>query len=436
MTIEQQSERLWRILVLNCGSFSLKFELVETSLVLMESDGDRALGKGGVDKIGSSEARVTYRAASGPAVERQQAIADSKEAVAAAMECLNQVEHSAGPNLPFDAAGHRVVHGGDAFVEPARMDPEVVGHIEEISGLAPLHNPVNLRGFYALRDLYPELPQVAVFDTAFHGTLPPHAYLYAVPGRFHQQHQIRRYGFHGTSHRYVATRYAHLRQGSPEQYNVITCHLGSGCSITAVKNGRSVDTSMGFTPLEGLVMGTRSGDIDPAAVLRMMEIEGSSPAEMLSLLNRESGLLALSGLTNDMRLLMQHREAGHPGAALAVEVFCYRIRKYVGAYLAVLNGADAIIFTGGVGEHQPAIRFEVCRSLEALGIRLDEERNRAAVGVEAEISAPGSPVQVWVIPTREELLIARETVRCLSAKTAPPHSAGPAVPGVPAPAQP
>ncbi|MGB9606246.1 MAG: acetate/propionate family kinase, partial [Bryobacteraceae bacterium] len=281
--------------------------------------------------------------------------------------------------------------------------------------LAPLHNPHNLSGYFASLRLLPHAAQVAVFDTAFHQTMPPKAYTYALPHGLCARYHVRRYGFHGSSHRWMAERYAQLQRRPVEEFKLITCHLGNGCSMCAIEAGRSVDTTMGMTPLEGLVMGTRSGDVDAAAILHLMQWEGLNPERMNALLNKGSGLYGISGISNDMRTLLEHASRGDERAELAIEVFCYRIRKYLGAYYAVLNGADAVIFTGGIGENAPEIRARVCRSLDALGIALDERRNRMAVGCEMDLSADGARTRVWVIPTNEELLIARETVRALRA---------------------
>jgi acetate kinase len=287
--------------------------------------------------------------------------------------------------------------------------------IQDCVDLAPLHNPHNIAGILTVqRELGSKVPQVAVFETAFHQRIPERAYLYAIPYRFYQQYRIRRYGFHGTSHRYVSYRYRVLRQIAREQTNVITLHLGNGCSAAAIRGGRPVDTSMGMTPLEGLVMGTRSGDIDPAIVSVIASKEGLSVHEVENLLNTRSGLLGLSELTNDMRELQQNAaQQGSTHAQLAIEVFCYRARKYIGAYLAVMGGADAVIFTGGIGENSPEIRAAICDGLEWTGLRLDEEANRRAVGLEACISRVEARIAAYAIPTDEELLIARDTVRCV-----------------------
>jgi acetate kinase len=310
-----------------------------------------------------------------------------------------------------------VVHGGERFSNSVLITEEVLRGIEDGIDLAPLHNPENIAGITAARaSLGAGVPQVAVFDTAFHQTLPAHAYLYALPYQLYRRHRIRRYGFHGTSHRYVAYRYRTLRGIPREATNVITLHLGNGCSIAAIREGDCIDTSMGLTPLEGLVMGTRSGDVDASVVDFIGAKEGLSATEVESLLNKQSGLLGISGLTDDMReLLAEAHEHNDRRARLAIEIFCYRARKYIGAYLAAMNGADAIVFTGGIGENSSKVRADICGGLAWLGIELDPERNTAhSAGLEGLISADASRVAVYVIPTNEELLIARDTVRVVS----------------------
>jgi acetate kinase len=307
------------------------------------------------------------------------------------------------------------VHGGELFAQSTLIDDEVLKGIEACIDLAPLHNPDNIKGILASRQVFgPDIPQVAVFDTSFHQTIPEHAYVYAIPYDLYRRHRIRRYGFHGTSHRYVAERYGLLRGFSKEQTNVITLHLGNGCSAAAIRGGKSIDTSMGMTPLEGLVMGTRSGDIDPAIVSLIAAKEGLSVIETETLLNTQSGLLGISGQTNDMRVLLQELEqhADH-GARLAIEIFCYRAKKYVGAYLACMGGADAIVFTGGIGENSPEVRARICQGLEWAGLKLESRSNDHMVGLEGQISADDSSLHAFVIPTDEELLIARDAVRCV-----------------------
>jgi len=314
------------------------------------------------------------------------------------------------------AAGHRVVHGGEQFTQSVLITDEVLRGIEDMIELAPLHNPANIKGIHAAKELFGHgLPQVAVFDTAFHQTLPETAYLYAIPYQFYRRYKIRRYGFHGTSHRYVAYRYRQLRNIARDQTNIITLHLGNGSSAAAIRAGNSIDTSMGLTPLEGLVMGTRSGDIDPAILDFLSVKEGMSVHQLEAMLNKESGLIGISGLTNDMReLLDEAREKNDRRARLAIEVFCYRARKYIGAYLAAMQGADAVVFTGGIGENSPEIRALICKGLEWVGLEIDDERNAACRhGAEGLISKEGSRLAAYVIPTDEELLIARDTVRCV-----------------------
>jgi acetate kinase len=314
------------------------------------------------------------------------------------------------------AIGHRVVHGGERFTQSALITDEVLHGIEDCIDLAPLHNPTNIKGIAAAREVFGSgLPQVAVFDTAFHQTLPEHAFLYALPYQLYRRHRIRRYGFHGTSHRYVAYRYRQLQNITRGETNVITLHLGNGCSVAAIRNGDSIDTSMGLTPLEGLVMGTRSGDIDPAIVDFVAAKEGLTSQEVETLLNKQSGLLGISGLTNDMReLLAEERENNDRRAHLAIEIFCYRARKYIGAFLAAAGGADAVIFTGGIGENSAEVRSRICLGLEWAGLSLDPEKNAVhKSGLEGKISQDNSSPAIYVIPTDEELLIARDTVRCV-----------------------
>jgi acetate kinase len=317
--------------------------------------------------------------------------------------------------------GHRVVHGGERFSHSMRIDDDVWRELEELIELAPLHNPHNLRGITAARAvLGPGVPQVAVFDTAFHHTLPETAFVYGIPYQLYRRYRVRRYGFHGTSHRYIAYRYRQLTQKSREETKIITLHLGNGASACAIVGGRSIDTSMGFTPLEGLVMGTRSGDLDPAILDFISAKEGLSLREVDSLLNKQSGLLGVSGLTADMReLLAEEAEHGDRRARLAIDLFCYRVKKYIGSYLAAMNGADAIVFAGGIGENSPDVRARICQDLDWLGIDVDETRNRANVGTEGRIDRDGSRVNLWVIPTDEELLIARDTWRVVSGAEMP-----------------
>ena len=405
------------VLVLNSGSSSLKFQLIATDLDRIKQNADGRLVRGEVERIGG-EAIVSVQKGTGP----KQKLTASLRDIAAALDFIVRwmVSDQSGVEeiqsmADVHAVGHRVVHGGELFSQSVVITDEVLKGIEDCIDLAPLHNPNNIKGILAARELFGKgLPQVAVFDTAFHHSLPEHAYLYAIPYHLYRRHGIRRYGFHGTSHRYVAYRYRVLRGLSREQTHVVTLHLGNGCSAAAIRAGHPVDTSMGMTPLEGLVMGTQSGDIDPAIVNLISSKEGLSTHEVETLLNTQSGLLGISGLTNDMRVLEEEvQQHDDRRARLAIEVFCYRARKYIGAFLAAMGGADAVVFTGGIGEHSSDIRARICAGLEWAGLDIDAEKNRKTIGAEGLISREGSRLLAYVIPTDEELLIARDTVRCI-----------------------
>jgi acetate kinase len=403
-----------KILVLNSGSSSLKFQLIETSPEQIETNQDRLLVRGTIEKIGTEEAIVSLVVPDKRKTRSSREILEHKEAIRAALEELVEgADALIGSPEEIEGVGHRIVHGGEQFGHSTLMTNEVVEQIEDSIQLAPLHNPANLKGYYAAREMLPGSQHVAVFDTSFHHTLPPHAYIYGLPYILYARHKIRRYGFHGTSHRYVSYRLAQIHGAKRDAFKMITCHLGNGCSVCAIDHGKSVDTSMGFTPLEGLVMGTRAGDVDVAAVLHVMAREELSLHEVNSLLNKHSGLYGISGISNDMKTLLEESAQGNARAKLAVDVFCYRVKKYLGAYWAALNGADAVIFTGGIGENAPAIREQICSSLDSLGITIDPEKNQAAVGKEMEISTDGGRCRIWVIPTNEELLLARDTLRCI-----------------------
>ncbi|HEX8392392.1 MAG TPA: acetate kinase [Longimicrobium sp.] len=406
------------ILVLNVGSSSLKWQLIDTDEGRFADNGDVRRARGLVERIGG-EAVWSFRAGSGPAVKGTAPLRDHRAAVEYLLHWLLSAESGVGLGSLGDigAVGHRVAHGGERFVHSVGIDDDVLRGIEETIDLAPLHNPANLKGIQAVRAVLGHaVPQVAVFDTAFHHTLPERAFLYAIPYSLYRRHRVRRYGFHGTSHRYVSYRWRQLTGTPREQQRIITLHLGNGCSACAISGGESVDTSMGFTPLEGLVMGTRSGDLDPAVLEYIAVKEGLSLPEVESLLNKQSGLLGISGLTNDMReLLAEAEEHDDRRAWLAIEIFCYRARKYIGSYLAAMGGADAICFAGGVGENAPAVRAMICEGLEFAGIRVDAAANHAHVGGrEGRISPEGAGPGVWVIPTDEELLIARDTYRVVN----------------------
>ncbi len=403
------------VLVLNAGSSSLKFVLFRTDPDRMARDEDERLAHGIVERIGG-HALIRFDAAGGSQLREAVAVRDHRGAVARVLEWLASEDSGVpiGGVGEIDAVGHRVVHGGERFRHSVLIDDEVIRGIEDNIELAPLHNPHNLKGILAVRDtLGASVPQAAVFDTSFHQTLPDYAYLYAIPYSLYRRHRIRRYGFHGTSHRYVAYRYRVLTGTSREATRVVSLHLGNGCSACAISGGDSVDTSMGVTPLEGLVMGTRSGDLDPAILGYIAAKDGLSLDAVETLLNNQSGLLGISGLTHDMReLLAEAHEHDDRRARLAIEIFAYRARKYIGAYLAAMGGADAVIFTGGIGENAAEVRARICDGLEWMGLELDEGANAAATGgVEARISTAESRLAAWVIPTDEELLIARDTVR-------------------------
>ena len=401
------------ILVLNCGSSSLKFQLIETSVEQIAANGEKTLGRGSIERIGSADSKISFEAAGGEKRISHRPVLKHKDAIDVAFEWLTGESELIGGTREIEGAGHRIVHGGESFKGSALITADVLKEIEKASDLAPLHNPHNLKGYFAAKALLPHAAQVAVFDTAFHQTMPPHAYLYAVPYIYYTRDKLRRYGFHGTSHRYVSYRYAQIQGKKRSDFRLITCHLGNGCSVCAIENGRSIDTSMGFTPMEGLVMGTRSGDVDPGAVLYMIDRAEMGMHEVDVTLNTQSGLYGISGVSGDMRDLLEASGKGVERAATAVDAFCYRATKYIGAYFTAMNGADAVIFAGGIGENSAAVREKICGPLEALGLRLDKERNAAASGVEKEIGAEGSALKAWVVPTNEELLIARDTLRCI-----------------------
>ncbi len=406
------------VLVLNVGSSSLKFQLIATDAERLAANTDERLAGGELERLGG-EAVVTLRPRGGAATKSTAPLRDHRAAVEYIVAWLVGPESGAalGGRADINAVGHRVVHGGERFTRSVKITDDVERGITDMIDLAPLHNPNNLRGIQAARAvLGVGVPQVAVFDTAFHQTLPPHAYLYAIPYQLYRRYQIRRYGFHGTSHRYVAHRWRQLTNTAREDTHLITLHLGNGCSACAIRAGDSVDTSMGFTPLEGLVMGTRSGDIDPAVLDYLVSKEGLSLPEAEALLNKQSGLLGISGLTNDMReLLAEAKENDDRRARLAVEVFCYRARKYIGAYLAALGGAAGIVFTGGIGENSAEVRSRVCEGLAWAGVEVDPARNATlAGGRDGIFTTDGSRLPAWVIPTDEELLIARDTYRVLA----------------------
>lgn len=394
-----------KILVINCGSSSLKFQLID-------SDTEECLAKGLCERIGIEGSMISYTPEGGEKEKTVTPMPDHTEAIRLVLEALTNPKTGVVKGLEeIGAVGHRVVHGGERFAESVLIDDEVVRAIEECNDLAPLHNPANLIGIDACRKLMPATPMVAVFDTAFHQTMPEEAFLYGLPYEYYRKYKVRRYGFHGTSHSYVSKRAAEVLGKDYEDLKTIVCHLGNGASVSAVKNGRCVDTSMGLTPLEGLIMGTRSGDVDPAIIEFLAHKENKSLEEVMTILNRKSGVLGLSdNLSSDFRDLEEGYHKGDENAARALKTFCYRVAKQVGAYVAAMNGVDVICFTAGVGENAPLVRSFVCEYLGYLGIKLDSEANGKR-GEDLVVTTPDSRTTVMVIPTNEELAIARETAR-------------------------
>jgi acetate kinase len=396
-----------KILVLNCGSSTLKFQLIETAAAPKSTADDVKLARGIVDRIGSA-ATLRFEAVGVSENHQETAVRNHEEAVGKVIEWLS----SHAELRVFDAVGHRVVHG-DRFTSSVFIDEQVIDALDSLCEIAPLHNPASVSGIRAARSvLGAAMPMVAAFDTSFHRTLPEHASTYAIPHALATKHHIRRYGFHGLAHQYSALRYGELAAMPQERVNVVTLHLGNGCSACAIRRGESLDTSMGFTPLEGLVMGTRSGDLDPALVSYLAQEEKVDAVEVEQWLNKRSGLLGVSGLSNDMRELMAAYDA-NPRARLAVEVFCYRARKYLGAYLAVVGGAEAVIFSGGIGENSPAVREKISANMDWCGLKLDSTANSMSVGKDGRISGADSRLQAFVVRTDEELIIARETGRLI-----------------------
>lgn len=390
------------ILVINCGSSSLKYQLINAAT-------EDVLAKGLCERIGI-DGIITYQPAGGEKEKTEKAMPTHTEAIKYVIEALTNEKTGVIKTLDeVGAVGHRIVHGGEKFTKSTILNEETIKGIEECSDLAPLHNPANLIGVRACQELMPNVPMVGVFDTAFHQTMPKTAYLYGLPYEYYEKYKVRRYGFHGTSHSFVSKRTAELIGKPYDDCKIIVCHLGNGASLSAVKNGKSVDTSMGLTPLEGLVMGTRSGDIDPAIIEFVAKKENKTLDEMMNVLNKKSGLLGISCLSSDSRDLEEAAEQGDEKAQAALDIFDYRVLKYIGAYAAAMNGVDAIAFTAGIGENNAVSRSAICKSLTYLGVEIDEELNNCR-GVEREISTPNSKVRVFVVPTNEELAIARETM--------------------------
>jgi len=391
-----------KILVLNCGSSSIKYKLYDM-------DNEQVLAAGGVERIGLDQAFIVVKLPNGEKKKIMHDMPDHKEGVNFVFKCLMDPDFGAIKDVSeIDAVGHRIVQGGDLYEKSMLVDESVEKGIESLCDLAPVHNAGHLRGIRAVDHLMPTTPQVVVFDNAFHATMPDYAYLYAVPYEFYEKYHVRRYGFHGTSHRYVSQRVCEFLGKDITTQKIITCHIGNGASVSAVKYGKCVDTSMGLTPLAGVMMGSRSGDIDPSAVTFLMEKTGMKPQEMADFLNKKSGVLGITGISSDMREIEQAAKEGNEKAILALKMYNYRIKKYIGAYAAAMGGVDIIVWTAGVGENQISTRMESCSGLEFLGVKMDAEKNNIR-GKEAIISADDSKVTVCVIPTDEELVIARDT---------------------------
>lgn len=393
-----------KILVINSGSSSVKYKLIDT-----EGEG-HVLAEGGVEKIGLPDGFLKFKRQDGSKEIQELGHIDHKDAIKAILNNLTDPTEGCIRNYSeIDAVGHRVVHGGEKFSESVLIDEDVKAKIRECYDIAPLHNPANMTGIEAITALMPDVPQVGVFDTAFHQTMPARSYMYALPYKYYEEDGVRRYGFHGTSHRYVSARVCEFLGVDIKTQKIVTCHIGNGGSITAVDCGRSVDTSMGLTPVEGLMMGTRVGDVDPGALTYLMTKHGLSAAGLQTVINKESGVLGVSGLSNDMREIEAAVKEGDPRATLALDMYEQRIIKYIGAYAAEMGGLDIIVFTGGVGENQTGVRENVCAPLKFMGVEIDKELNSRVRGEEVSISTPSSRVKVCVIPTDEELMIARDT---------------------------
>lgn len=399
-----------KVLVLNCGSSSIKYKLYDMN-------GQKELASGGIEKIGLPDSFLKFTLSDGSKQVITQEIKEHTAGIELILKTLTDAKYGVIKSLDqIDAVGHRVVHGGDKFCSSVVINQEVIDKIEECVDLAPLHNPANLKGIFAIQKILPKVPQVAVFDTSFHQTMPSYAYMYALSYDYYEKYGVRRYGFHGTSHRYVAKRGCEFLGLDLENSRIITAHIGNGGSITAIKNGKSIDTSMGMTPVEGLMMGSRSGNIDLGVLTYLMEKENLSTRQINDIINKKSGLVGVSGVSSDMRDIENAIEQGNERARLAMDMYFYYILKYVSGYIAVLGGVDAIIFTGGVGENQPIMRKYVCDSLAFLGVDFNNELNDRIKGRETELTFPNSKVRVAVIPTNEELAIAIDTEELVEGK--------------------
>ncbi|NLX64441.1 MAG: acetate kinase [Clostridiaceae bacterium] len=396
-----------KILVVNAGSSSLKYQLINMAE-------EKVLAKGLCDRIGLPGSLIKHKTHDDRSVTKEIEMKDHKDAIASLIKVLTHEEWGVIESLEeIKAVGHRVVHGGEKFIKSVIIDENVMKTLEECIELAPLHNPPNITGIRACQHNMPNVPQVAVFDTAFHQTMPKKAYIYALPYEYYEKYNVRKFGFHGTSHKYVAERAAHILGKPIEQLKIVTCHLGNGSSIAAVDGGKTVDTSMGFTPLAGLAMGTRCGTIDPAVVTFIMQKEGLTPEQMDTVMNKKSGVLGISGVSSDFRDLDEAVKQGNERAALALEIFAYQVKKFIGAYACAMGGLDAIVFTAGIGENNIEMRSMICEDLEFLGVSIDENKNNTK-GIEIDISKEDAKVRTLVIPTNEELAIAKETMKLIN----------------------
>ncbi len=394
-----------KIIVLNCGSSSIKYQLFDMTKKV-------ALAKGTVDKIGLHGSYIIHENHKGESVKLEGEVVDHQAGIEYLLGILTSKKRGSLKSFDeIDAVGHRVVHGGEKFQDSVLINDEVIEKIEEVADLAPLHNPPNLKGILAIKELLPEVPQVGVFDTAFHQTMPQYAYMYAIPYPLSLKYGLRRYGFHGTSHRYVSKRAAEILNKDIRELKIITCHLGNGASMAAVQYGKSVDTSMGLTPVEGLIMGTRTGDLDLGVLMYIMKKEEIGPVTTNTLINKHSGMLGITGVSSDMREIDEEAKKGNERAILGLDMYHYRIRKYIGSYAAAMGGVNVVVFTGGIGENAPYTRREICMNLDFLGLELDVSRNEGLRGKEAVISKESSKVTVMVVPTNEELTIAEDTLR-------------------------
>ncbi len=395
-----------KVLVINTGSSSLKYQLIDMT-------NESVLAKGVCDRIGLEHSFLKHSKTGSDTVIIEKDLYNHKVAVQEVLSALTDSKTGVIASMSeIGAVGHRIVHGGEKFKDSVVIDSNVMNAIKECVELAPLHNPSNIIGIEACQQIMPNIPMIAVFDTAFHQTMPPHAYIYALPYEIYEKYRLRKYGFHGTSHKYVAYKAAEMLGKPIEELKIVTCHLGNGASICAVKNGKSIETSMGFTPLQGLAMGTRSGTIDPAVISFLMEKEKMTVKDISDFLNKKSGVLGVSGVSSDFRDVQEAAENGNNRAILALDIFCYKVKRFIGDYIGIMNGADAVVFTAGIGENNDLVRSKVLKDLDFLGIDVDMEKNKV-IGKEIDISAPGSRVKTLVIPTNEELAIARETQKLL-----------------------